>query len=140
MAYHFMHEFASTIRHNPVRVALAAVLLITTAIYVCADHQNFRVSLMGDATDAAEVIDLTENPHWATEIEQVVSDTADAHATSTRVAGRERYLDAHLTHAVAVEDNIEAENRWRVEQVSAVKQPHTAGDAPVWLLGILQND
>ena len=140
MAYHFIHELAHTIRKSPMRAALAAVLLITTTIYMCAGHQDFRVAHMGDASDSAVVIDLTANPNWATEIEQVAADTTDAPATSTRVAGREHYMDAHLTHAVAVEDDFEAENRRRVEQISGEAEPHTAGDSPVWLMGVLQDD
>lgn len=140
MAYHYIHELTHTIRHSPMRAALAAALLLTTMIYVCAGYQDFRVAHMGDASESADVIDLTTNPDWASEIEQVGSDTTDAPATSTRVAGREQYIDAHLTHAVAVEDDIEAVNRRRVDQVAGVIAPLTAGNSPVWLMGFLQDD
>ena len=140
MAYHFIHELTHTIRQSPMRAALAAVVLITTTVYVCAGYQDFRVAHMGDASDSSEVIDLTGNPDWSTEIEQVAADTTDAPAISTRVAGREQYRDAQLTHAVAVEDDIQAENRRRVAQVSGEIAPHNAGNSPVWLMGFLQDD
>lgn len=140
MAYHYIHELTHTIRQSPMRVALAAVVLITTTIYVCAGYQDYRVSHIGDASDSSEVIDLTANPDWTTEIEQVAADSTDAPAMSTRVAGREQYIDAHLTHAVAVEDDIQTENRRRVEQVSGEITPRTAGNSPVWLMGYLQDD
>ena len=140
MAYHFIHEIATTIRHSPMRAALAAVLLITTTIYVCAGHQEYRVAEIGDSSPTAEVIDLASNPDWASEIEQVQADEEDAPATTTRVAGRESYIDARLTHAVAVVDDSDSETLRRVEQVSDETERHTSVNAPVWLLGVLQDD
>ena len=143
MAYHFIHELTHTIRQRPVRTALAAVLLITTTIYVCAGHQQYRVAEIGDRPSAAEtqgVIDLSENPSWTAEIEQVVADEDDAPAMTTRVDGRERYSDARLTHAVAEEDDVEAARRTHVDLVSGESERHASDQAPVWLLGVLQDD
>ena len=146
MADHFIHELSQTIRHSPMRAALAAVVLITTTIYVCAGHEEYRVAEMGDdsASDqvdsTGEVIELTAHSAWVGEIEPMEADEEDAPATTTRVAGRERYIDAHLTHAVAVEVDSDAGNLRRVEHVSGEPERRPSGNAPVWLLGVLEGD
>lgn len=139
MAYHFIHELTHTIRHNPMRAAFAAVLLIATTFYVCVGYQDYRVAEMGDVSTSAEVIDLTGDPVWGAEIETVVANEDDVPATTTRRGGHERYIDAHLTHAVAVEDDSTVEDRRRVEQVSDEAEQRASQNAPVWLLGVLHD-
>ncbi len=140
MAYHIIHELTHTIRLSPMRAAFAAVLLISTTIYVCADYHNYRVAKIGDTATSGQVSDLTAAHTGATEIEQVVADADDAPATTTRVEGRERYIDAHLTHAVAVEDDTDAQMRTRVEQMAGITAQRTTDAGPVWLLGIIEDD
>ena len=122
------------------RAALAAALLITTTLYVCVGGPDYRVAEIGDASSSAEVIDLTGDPAWEAEIETVAAHEEDAPATTTRRAGRERYRDAHLTHAVAVEDDSTSDHRRRVEQVSDEVERRASGNAPVWLLGVLHDN
>lgn len=140
MAYHIIHECTLTIRQAPVRAALACILLITTTLYVCTGHQNYRVAEIGETSASTDPIDLTSNPDWLSDIEQVSTDPDDTPATSTQTDGREQYIDARITHAVAeVDEATEGQHR-RVEQVSAVTPPRPADQAPVWLLGILHDD
>ncbi len=141
MAYHFIDECTQTIRQSPMRAALACVLLITTTIYVCTGHQHYSVAEIG-ATPAAsaDVTDLTSNPDWLTDIEQVGTNADDAPATTTPVDGREQYMDARLTHAVAEMDDAEQVRLRQVEQVSGATPHHSVDQSPVWLLGVLKDD
>ncbi len=140
MAYHIIHECTETIRQSPMRAALACVLLITTSIYVSMGRQNYRVAEIGDSTTTADAIDLTSNPDWLTDIEQVGTNADDAPATTIQTDGRERYIDAQLTHAVAEVDDAEEVRHGQVEQVAGVTPPGPAAQAPVWLLGVLKDD
>lgn len=140
MAYHFIHECTQTIRQAPIRAAIAGVLLITTTLYVCTGHQNYQVAEIGETSASTDVLDLTGNPDWLSDIEQVSADADDSPATTTQVDGRERYIDARLTHAVAEVDEAEGTRHQQVEQVSAVAAIPPASQAPVWLLGVLHDD
>ena len=140
MAYQFVHELTNTIRESPGRAALAAVLLITTSIYVCVGHQEYRVAEVGDASSPEEIVDLTANPEWSTGVEQVAADDDNAPATITRVGSRDRYIDAQLTHAVAVEEDSDKGSLRHVEQISGQAMQQNSGQGPVWLLGVLMDD
>ena len=140
MAYHIIHECTQTIRQSPMRAALACVLLISTSIYVCMGRQNYRVAEIGDSATTADAIDLTSNPDWLSDIEQVGTDPEDSPATTTHVNGREQYIDARLTHAVAEIEETADPIPSQVEQVSAVTPQRAVDQSPVWLLGVLNDD
>ncbi len=140
MAYHIIHECTQTIRQSPMRAALACVLLMTTSIYVSMGRQNYRVAEIGDSATTADAIDLTSNPDWLSDIEQVEADADDAPATTTPVDGREQYIDARLTHAVAEIEETENPIHSQVEQVSDVTPQRPVDQSPVWLLGVLKDD
>ncbi len=140
MAYHIFLDLVQTIRQSPIRAASAAVLLITTTVYVCTGHAPYRVAEIGDSAPAGEVIDLTADHEWSDVIEQVSTDADEAPAITTFAGGRERYIDAHLTHADAVEDERMAALRTHVEHVSGQADRRPVSEAPVWLIGILSNE
>ncbi len=146
MADHFIREFKDTLRQSPLRAALALVILITTTVYVCTGQGGYRVAEIGNASeigDSSAAIDLASddgNVAWVQEIEQVTTDEEDVPAVSTRVDGRDRYIDARLTHAVAVDDDISLEHQTQVIPVSGESQRRVAPHSPVWLLGVLGDD
>jgi hypothetical protein len=140
MAYHIIHECTQTIRQSPMRAALACVLLITTSIYVSMGRQNYRVAEIGDSTTTADAMDLTINPDWLQDIEQVGTDPEDLPATTTHVDGHEQYIDARLTHAVAEINEAEDPTDSQFEQVSGVIPQRPVDQSPVWLLGVLNDD
>ena len=140
MAYHIIHECTQTVRQSPMRAALACVLLITTSIYVSMGRQNYRVAEIGDSSTPADVIELTSNPDWLSDIEQVGTDDELSPATTIPVDGRERYIDVRLTHAVVEMDDAEDVQHGQVEQVAGVTPSAPVDQAPVWLLGVLKDD
>ncbi len=135
MAYRVISETVDTIRQSPVRVALSLILLITTTVYVCFENDGYSVAEIGDSTSFDEAVDLTSGE--AGEFAQVSADEDDAPATTTNVDGREKYIDAHLTHAFVEEDVAAASNRVRVTPVSREVVSSPSDSAPVWLLGVL---
>lgn len=138
MAYQLIRELIQTLRESPMRAAAACVLLITTTVYVCTGHDDYRVAEIGEAAAGNGTIDLASLESWDDEAEySPVSEETDAPATTRRVDGRDQYIDARLTHAVSEEEEPSENKLTRVTPVSGVAVRRTAPEAPVWLLGVL---
>lgn len=138
MAYRVISETLETIRQSPVRVAMALVLLITTSVYVCFENDGYHVAEIGETTSFDEAVDLTSED--ADEFVQVSADEDDAPATTENVDGREKYIDARLTHAFVEQSEEEISHRVRVTPVSREVVSRPSDSDPVWLLGVLAED
>lgn len=138
MAYRVISETVETIRQSPVRVASALLLLITTTVYVCFVNDGYSVAEIGETTSFDEEVDLTSES--ADEFVQVSADEEDSPATTTNVDGREKYIDARLTHAFVEESEEDTSHRVRVTPVSQEVVSSPAVGEPVWLLGVLEED
>ena len=143
MADHLILQLKETIRQSPLRAALAFVILITTTVYVCTGHDGYRVAEIGEGSPTVTGSDVTssdQNVDWEQEIDRVSADEDDAPAVSTRADGRDQYIDARLTHAVAEEDDASLAHPTRVIPVSGEVQHRPASESTVWLLGVLNDE
>ena len=138
MAYQLIRELIQTLRESPMRAAAACVLLITTTVYVCTGHDDYRVAEIGEAVAGSGTIDLASLESWDDEVEySPVSEDTEAPATIRRVDGRDQYIDVRLTHAVSEEEELSESSPTRVTPVSGIAVRRSSPEAPVWLLGVL---
>lgn len=150
MAYQFVFDVRETVRQSPVRVVAALVLLVATSLYFFTADQSYRVAELGAGSQSANVTDLTQSTPWETEVSLISADDADPHhapAWVRRSEGREQYIDAQLTHAVAEGDATQDSRVAHIIPVSgqyrsspAVKDRPEAGTEPVWLTGVVVED
>lgn len=139
MARYIIQEPLRTVREKPVRAAMAALLLLTTAIYVCTDHTRIPVAEIGEET--TPIIDLTDQINSQYDpIEQVSVDDSESPATATRVEGRDRFQDSRVVTAIAELSDDEKTYQTRVQPVSGQATRSGRAQKPVWLLGKLIED
>ncbi len=137
MAYQLIRELIQTLRESPMRAAAACVLLITTTVYVCTGHDDYRVAEIGETASRSGAIDLASLESWDDEVEHSLESEEEAPATTRRVDGRDQYIDVRLTHAVSEEEELSESSPTRVTPVSGVAVRRSSPEAPVWLLGVL---
>lgn len=139
MARYLIQELLRTVREKPVRAAMSALLLLTTAIYVCTDHTRIPVAEIGEET--TPVIDLTDQiSSQEYPIEQASVDDSESPASAIRIDGRDRFQDSRVVAAIAELSDDEKTHQTRVQSVSGQTTRSGRAQKPVWLLGKLIED
>jgi hypothetical protein len=138
MARNLIQDLLQTLRNQPVRSALAALLLLATTIYVCTDHSGTPVSEIGE--EATPTLDASDDSDgFDPSIEQASVDETEA-ASLTRIDGRDRFHDSQVVAALAELSDEEKSQQARVLPVSGQIRGRGSNQKPVWLLGRLIED
>lgn len=136
MARNLIQDLIQTVRNQPVRSALAALVLIATTIFVCTDHSGTPVSEIGE--EVTPSLDLTgEGLSFDNSIEQAAADDSDVVASVTRIEGHDRFRDSSVVPAIAELSDEEKSHQSRVQTVSGQTRSRGSDQKPVWLLGKL---
>lgn len=139
MARHLIHELVRTVREHPIRASLAALLLLTTTVYVTTDHSRIPVAEVGE--EAVPLVDLTEeDSEWTSPIQQAsASELAEAPSV-VRDDLDQNSPDSQVVPAVAHLSYRQFSQRTRVQPVSGQLSHQESAQKPVWLLGVLIED
>lgn len=132
MARNLIQDLIQTLRNQPVRSALAALLLLGTTIYVCTDHSGPSVAEIGE--DATPSFDLSDGS-FDSSIEQ-----ASAVESDDVVRNGGRMQDSQVVAALAELSDEEKSHQSRVQPVSGQTRNRDVSQKPVWLLGKLIED